>query len=81
MSKVQRIVLDKKGVKNLLKSKEVKEMLEHQATEIKAKVGKDYGSDIYLGKNRYNVAIYPITDEARKDAINNDTLTKVVFNK
>lgn len=73
-----RIVLSKKNVKSLLKSKEMKNFLEQQASEIKNKAGQGYGSDTHVGKNRLNVAIYPITQEAAQDCYENNTLIKAL---
>lgn len=77
MSKVK-IVLNKKAVKSLLKSKEMKVCLEAEASKIKARAGKGYGSDSFVGKTRVNVAVYPITEDASKECYENNALLKAL---
>jgi hypothetical protein len=71
-----KVKIVKKNVRNLLKSKEMKECLEQTASQVISRAGNGYGKDTYLGRNRYNVAVYPITKEARNDTYKNNTLLK-----
>lgn len=77
MSKTK-IVLDSKNVRSLLKSKEMKLVLEQHANKIKMRAGSGYSSDTYTGRNRLNVAVYPTTKEAIQDCYENNTLLKVI---
>lgn len=71
-----KVKIVKKNVRALLKSKEMKTCLEQEASKVMARAGNGYGKDSYLGRNRYNVAVYPITREARDDTYKNNTLLK-----
>lgn len=54
----------------------MKTCLEQTASQVISQAGNGYGKDTYLGRNRYNVAVYPITKEARDDTYKNNTLLK-----
>ena len=70
--------LNRQGVRELMKSDAMVDVLNKYATTVKNNAGAGYGSDIKRGKNRANVAIYPITKEANKECYNNNTLLKAL---
>ncbi len=70
--------LNLKGVAELMKSKEMQDILKEHATTIKGRVGDGYEQDIYVGKNRANAMVKAETFKARKDNSKNNTLLKAV---
>jgi hypothetical protein len=66
------------GVGALLKSKEIQDMLNKEATAIKRRCGPGYEQDSHVGKTRVNVMVYPRTYQAKKDNKRNNTLLKAV---
>ena len=75
MSNVK-IVLNSKGVKELLKSQEMEEACMEHANKILSKVGEGYSATTHAGKNRVNVSVGTETYEAMKDNYENNTLLK-----
>ena len=58
MAKV-RVVLNRKGVRELLKSDAMAQACKEQADAIKNRCGDGYESDVYTGKNRANAMVWP----------------------
>lgn len=77
MSKVE-FELNRKGVAELMKSKDMQKILQNYATGIKNRSGSGYEQDIYVGKNRANARVFPKTRQAQSDNLNNNTLLKSV---
>ena len=77
MSKMQ-FKLNSSGVSSLLKSAEMQNVLEKNASAIKNRCGDGYEQDIYVGKNRANAMVRAETTKAKKDNYNNNTLLKAV---
>lgn len=78
MSKRLVFELNRAGVAELMKSKNMQKVLEHYATRIRRKAGDGYGQDMYIGRNRANASIFPKTKEAQRDNSKNNTLLKSV---
>ena len=70
--------LNRKGVKEMLKSDEMQAVLKEHATNIKNRCGDGYEQDIYIGKNRANAMVSATTYQAKKDNLDNNTLLKAV---
>ena len=70
--------LNYKGVGELLKSKEMQNVLSEYATNIKNRCGDGYEQDIYVGKNRANAMVKATTFKAKKDNMDNNTILKAV---
>ena len=70
--------LNLQGVAELMKSKEMQDILKEHATTIKDRAGDGYEQDIYIGKNRANAMVKAETFKARKDNSKNNTLLKAV---
>ena len=70
--------LNLKGVAELMKSKEMQDILKEHATTIKGRAGDGYEQDIHVGKNRANAMVKAETFKARKDNSKNNTLLKAV---
>ena len=66
------------GVGALLKSKEIQDILNKEATVIKKRCGPGYEQDNHVGKTRANAMIYPATQKEKRDNLKNNTLLKAV---
>lgn len=77
MSKV-RIKLHSAGVRALLKSAEMQEILDEQAKAAAARCGSGYESRVGVAKKRAVADIYPATPDARRDNYKNNTLEKAL---
>lgn len=77
MSKV-RIKLHSAGVRALLKSAEMQELLDEQAKAAAARCGSGYESRVGVAKKRAVADIYPATPDARRDNYKNNTLEKAL---
>lgn len=74
-----RLKLSYKGIRdNILKSQDVLDYLSDFARQKARECGDGYGIEQYVGKRRVNVAVYPATDQAAKDNMENKTLLKVI---
>ena len=77
MSK-EKFKLNRKGVAELMKSKEMQSVLTEYASGVKNRCGDGYTQDIYIGKNRANAMVSAETREAFSDNIKNNTILKAV---
>lgn len=70
--------LNRKGVKEMLKSDEMQAVLKEYATNIKDRCGDGYEQDIHVGKNRANAMVSATTYQAKRDNLKNNTILKAV---
>jgi len=77
MSKLK-FELNRRGVANLMKSKDMQKILTEKATAIKQRSGAGYDQDVYVGKNRANARVWADSQGAIKDNLENNTLLKSV---
>lgn len=78
MSRPMRIKLNRKGVRELLKSQEIMDECVRVAREKASEAGAGYESDSgYVGKTRASAIVYPSSSAARSDNYRNNTLLKV----
>ena len=77
MSKVE-FELNRKGVADLMKSKNMQDVLEGYATNIRNRSGAGYEQDMHVGKNRANAMVWADTYQAKADNLRNNTLLKSV---
>lgn len=75
---LKKFVINRRGVIELMKSKEMQNVLTQKVKEIEKKLPKGYETDIYVGKTRANASIGPKTKKAKKDNYKNNTLLKAV---
>lgn len=75
MSKVK-VVLNRQGVSELLKSQEAMNVCREYAEKIRDRAGAGYEVNTYVGKTRVNAMVYADTYEARLDNYRNNTLLK-----
>ncbi len=70
--------LNKAGVRELMKSKEMQEVLNEQASAIKGRCGDGYEQDAHVGKNRANAMVWADSASAKRDNSKNNTILKAV---
>ena len=68
--------LNRAGVRELMRSQEMQDVLAGYAGSIAARAGEGY--DVHIGPNRANVSVETVTDRARADNLENNTLEKAV---
>lgn len=73
-----RFELNEDGVRELLKSAEMKSVCESKAKAIAGRAGSGYEVDTFTGKNRVNASVYTATEAAYRDNLKNNTLLKAV---
>ena len=78
MAKNVKVKLDRAGVRELLRSNEVKDYLQSIAREKASGLGGGYETDSDIGQNRANAMIRAVTHEAKRDNLKNNTLLKAV---
>lgn len=78
MSSKVKVKLNRSGVRSLLRSSEMQEMLSERAKEIQQRAGDDYEQDVFVGTNRANAMVSAATYQAKSDNMKNNTLLKAV---
>lgn len=73
--------LDKKGVREILRSDEMKQAMKSVADEAVGRLGEGYEADTHTGKTRVNASVYAVTPEARRENLSENTILKAVFGK
>lgn len=76
-----RVKLKKKGVKELLRSDEMRNVCAQRAQNAMAHLGPGYETNTYVGKTRANAGIRAKTRQARSDALKNGSIWRAVFGK
>lgn len=74
----KKFTLNRKGVSELMKSREMADLLEEKAKKIVEKAGDGYETSTYIGKNRTNVSIKTKSRKAIRDNNKNNTLLKAL---
>lgn len=77
MNKVT-VVLNSEGVRQLLRSDEMQNLLREKAENALASLGEGYETTAYVGKNRANASIKAVTYKAKKDNLQNNTILKAL---
>lgn len=77
MAKVE-IKLNSSGVRDLLRSQEMKALCEEHANNALNKLGPGYTVTSMTGKNRVNASIYAETYQAKKDNMENNSILKAL---
>lgn len=78
MGKNVNVVLNSSGVRELLKSEEMKAVCAEHAAKILKNCGDGYEMDTYTGTNRVNAQVSAVTAKARADNLKNNTILKAV---
>ena len=71
-----KVVLNRAGVRSMLKSGEMQGVLKSHADAIAQRCGDGYAVDTYTGKTRVNVSVRPRTKKAIEDNSENNTILK-----
>ena len=71
-----RFVLNRPGVRELMQSQEMQDVLVSNANQVAERAGDGY--DIYIGRNRANVSVVAATEEANNDNLDHNTLEKAI---
>ena len=75
MSNLQ-VVRSDAGVRELMQSQEMQDVLVDFAQQVAEKAGDGY--DVYIGINRANVSVRTATEEAMADNLDHNTLEKAI---
>lgn len=75
MGKVK-VVLNRNGVRELLKSSEMKSVLADYASRSMSRLKSGYESDTFDGRNRANAMIWAESFEAKRDNSKNNSILK-----
>lgn len=67
------------GVRELLRSEEMKNICKSYADAAKSKLGDGYEVTTYTGENRVNASVKAVTYKARKENSENNSIIKAVF--
>lgn len=78
MSKLVRFKLDRAGVRALLKSGAMQDVLAEQADAVAGRCGGGYETRSGMASTRALATVYPATAEARRDNHKNNTLEKAL---
>lgn len=73
-----KIELNSAGVRELLKSSEMKTECEKRANEAVGRLGPGYTVSTHTGKNRVNASVYAESYEAKRDNMESNTILKAL---
>ena len=76
MAKRMKVELDSGGIRSLLKSEEVQQTCQKQASDIMARTGGGYKSETHLSSQRAIVNVWASSAKARQDNAKSNTLLK-----
>ena len=77
MAKV-RFELNREGVRELLRSKEMMDVCQEYANNALGKLGDGYEVTTHTGTNRVNAQVAAVTYEAKKENLSDNTIIKAV---
>ena len=72
------ITLNKSGVRELLRSEEMKKVCEEHAEAALLRLGPGYEVTTRTGKNRVNAQVAAISFKAKRDNLKNNTILKAL---
>ena len=73
-----KLVLLSDGIKAMLTSSEMMSVCRSHAESINASMGAGYEVSEYYGANRVNVSVHAVSEEAKQDNLDNNSLLKAV---
>ena len=76
MGNLQKFVLDRAGVRELMQSQEMQDVLVEFAGHVSDRAGEGYS--VHVGPTRANVSVVADTDEAVGDNLDHNTLEKSI---
>lgn len=77
MSNVK-IVLNREGIRSMLRSDEMLRICEEKAEDAVKKLGPGYEVSTHVGQNRVNASIAAVTSEAIQENLENNTILKAL---
>lgn len=77
MSKVK-VVLNRAGVRELLRSKEMMAICKEHADAAVSRLGPGYESDTYTGTNRVNASVAAVSQKAKRQNMKENTILKAL---
>ncbi|MBQ1574204.1 MAG: hypothetical protein IIZ78_24020 [Clostridiales bacterium] len=80
MAKVK-FELNRQGVRELLKSKEMMDICTEYANNALARLGDGYEVNTYSGENRVNAEVFAQSFAAKRENLKSNTILKAVFGK
>lgn len=78
MAKVK-FELNREGVRDLLRSKEMMDVCQEYANNALGKLGDGYEVTTHTGTNRVNAQVAAVTYAAKKENLSDNTIIKAVF--
>ena len=75
------IELNSAGVRELLKSKEMRSICKWYADKAVRKLGDGYSANVYDGKSRVNASVTADWKQTQADNLKNNTILKAVLSK
>lgn len=73
-----RFELNTAGVRELLRSKAMEEVVSKKAQQAQSRLGPGYRTDTFTGKNRVNAMVWAESEEAKRENSENNSLLKAV---
>lgn len=74
-----RFELNREGVRDLLRSKEMMDVCQEYANNALGKLGDGYEVTTHTGSNRVNAEVAAVTAAAKKENLSDNTIIKAVF--
>ena len=71
-------VLNEAGVRQLLKSNEVKSTIGDIARQISSSAGEGFNVEIHTGEKRAYANVIPVTEQAQREVYNHNVLVKAL---
>lgn len=78
MAKNVKFVLNREGVRELLRSKEMMAVCSEYANKALGNLGSGYEVSTYVGTNRVNAEVAAVSYEARKENSENNSILKSI---
>lgn len=78
MAKKSGLVLNRKGVRELLRSPEMMQICKDYAYRAQSRLGSGYEVTYQTGKNRVNASVAAVTPAAKRENSRNKTILKAV---
>lgn len=75
------IELNSAGVRELLKSKEMRDICKDLADKAVRKLGDGYSASVYDGRTRVNASVTADLEQTQADNLKNNTILKAVLSK
>ena len=78
MPKKVKVKLNRQGVRELMKSEEMRSIVNKYGFSAQSRLGNGYSVDYMTGKNRVNCRVFAKTAKAKRENFLNNTILKAV---